>query len=77
MNFPTNLLFDVEIAKSRLREVFEPAPDPDRGNQRKRSVHVAVGGSVVKEDSVAGRFAVPEVNGCMADLFSGALIDCP
>ena len=69
MNFPTNLLFDAEIAKSRLREVFEPAPDPDRANQRKGSVHLAVGGTIIKEDSIAGRFAVPEVNGCMAVCF--------
>ena len=69
MNFPTNLLFDAEIAKSRLRELFEPAPDPDRGNQRKGSVRVAGGGTIVKEDSVARRLAVPEVNGCMAACF--------
>lgn len=69
MNFPTNLLFDAEIAKSRLRELFEPARDPDRGNQREGSVRVAVAGTIVKEDSVDGRFAVPEVNGCMAVCF--------
>ena len=29
MNSPNNLLFDAEIATSRVRKAFEPAPDSD------------------------------------------------
>jgi hypothetical protein len=27
MNFPNHILFDAEIAKSRLKETLEPAPN--------------------------------------------------
>jgi len=29
MNFPNHILFDAEIAKSRLKETLEPAPNAD------------------------------------------------
>jgi hypothetical protein len=72
MNSPNNLLFDAEIARSRLREAFEPAPDADSGGRRKtRPSQSRVNRSpiIIKKDSVDSSFAAPEVNGCAAICF--------
>ena len=65
MNFPINLLFDIELAKSRLREAFKPATRSDEcrktkpaRRQRERSR------SKTREGSMPPRFRLPEVRGC-------------
>ena len=67
MNAPNNLLFDVEIAMSRLREAFEPAPDEDSSGRRKTrrgQNRVTRSPMIIKEGPVDSSFAAPEVNGC-------------
>ncbi|MBV8099194.1 MAG: hypothetical protein JOZ31_08550 [Verrucomicrobia bacterium] len=65
MNVPINLLFDIELAKSRLREAFKPATRSDEcrktkpaRRQRERSR------SKTREGSMPPRFPLPEVRGC-------------
>jgi hypothetical protein len=65
MNLPTNLLFDIELAKSRLEEAFKPStlcnvwrktPAPtDRMHQSSPAT---------KENSIPSSFRLPEVTGC-------------
>ena len=72
MNAPNNLLFDAEIAMSRLREAFEPAPEADSSGRRKtRPGQSRVNRSpmIIKEGPVDGSFAAPEVTGCLAICF--------
>ena len=72
MNSPNNFLFDAEIAMSRLREAFDPAPDADSSGRRKtrpsRS-RVKRSPMIIKEGPVDSSFAAPEVNGCLAICF--------
>jgi hypothetical protein len=65
MNVPVNLLFDIELAKSRLREAFKPATRSDdhrktqparREMERRRTK--------TSEGSIPPRFRLPEVRGC-------------
>jgi hypothetical protein len=65
MNVPANLLFDIELAKSRLREAFNPATLSDnnwetqpvcRQMQRTRTK--------ISESSISRSFRLPEVRGC-------------
>jgi hypothetical protein len=72
MNAPNNLLFDAEIAMSRLREAFEPAPDADSIGRRKTrpsQSRVKRSPMIIKEGSVDSSFAAPEVSGCVAICF--------
>jgi hypothetical protein len=72
MNAPNNLLFDAEIAMSRLREAFEPAPDADSSGRRKTrpsQSRVKRSPMIIKEGPVDSSFAAPEVNGCVAICF--------
>jgi hypothetical protein len=61
MNFPTNLLFDIEVAKSRLRDLFEPVAEPESTDRRNRSRPTRSARVVVTGTSTA-----PEVSGCAA-----------
>jgi hypothetical protein len=65
MNLPTNLLFDIELAKSRLEEAFKlsilsnewrktPAAN-DRMHQSSPKT---------KEGTIPSSFRLPEVTGC-------------
>ncbi|HEX6564086.1 MAG TPA: hypothetical protein VF020_07370 [Chthoniobacterales bacterium] len=62
MNLPTNLLFDIEVAKSRLEEAFKPSilskgrkTADDRMDQCSPKP---------KESSIPSSFRLPEVTGC-------------
>jgi hypothetical protein len=65
MNFPINLLFDIELAKSRLQEAFKSAAgstdyrktQPAHRKMEKRAAKTS-------EDSVPPSFRLPEVRGC-------------
>jgi len=65
MNFPTNLLFDIEVAKSRLRDLFEPVAEPESTDRRKEQLNRSRptrNARVV----VTGTSTAPEVSGCAA-----------
>jgi hypothetical protein len=67
MNFPTNLLFDIELAKSRLKDAFNPAAASD--DQTKRpAASGSMDRSPIKTDEgcVSPSFRLPEVSGCAA-----------
>ena len=67
MNFPTNLLIDLEIAKSRLREAFEPAPETDSNDRRERRINQSpLRSRCVRQDAAPSSCIVPEVGGCAA-----------
>jgi hypothetical protein len=67
MNFPTNLLIDLEMAKSRLREAFEPAPETDSNDRRERRINQSpLSSRCVRQDAAPRSFIVPEVGGCAA-----------
>jgi len=65
MNAPINLLFDIELAKSRLREAFKPATRSDdyRKTQPARR-QVERNRTETREGSIPPRFRLPEVRGC-------------
>jgi hypothetical protein len=72
MNAPNNLLFDAEIAMSRLREAFEPAADAEPSGRRKTGPsqrRVKRSPMIIKEGPVDSSFVAPEVNGCVALCF--------
>ena len=65
MNVPVNLLFDIELAKSRLQEAFKPASRSD--DQRKAqpaSCQMERSGSKSTESAISPSFRLPEVRGC-------------
>ena len=67
MNFPTNLLIDLEMAKSRLREAFEPAAETDSTDRRERRINLSsLSSRCVRQGAVPSSFNVPEVGGCAA-----------
>jgi len=67
MNFPTNLLLDLEMAKSRLREAFEPAPETDSNDRRERRINnPSLSSRCVRQDAAPSSGVVPEVGGCAA-----------
>ena len=65
MNLPTNLLFDIEVAKSRLEEAFKPSI---LSNEWRKTL--AANGRMdqsspeTKESSVPSSLRLPEVTGC-------------
>jgi len=70
MNFPTNLLFDIELAKIRLKEAFNPATGSDDG----RKLSAATGQvdrslTRTNETSIPPSFRLPEVSGCASISF--------
>jgi hypothetical protein len=67
MNLPTNLLMDLEMAKSRLREAFEPAPEtnPSYGLERRTS-QGPLSSQCVRQEAAPSSGIVPEVGGCAA-----------
>lgn len=67
MNFPTNLLIDLEIARSRLREAFESAPETDSNDRWERRINQSPKSSrCVRQDAAPSSGFVPEVGGCTA-----------
>ena len=63
MNSPTNLLFDIEVAKSRLEEVLKPSV---LSNEWRKTANDQVEQSSpkTKESSIPCAFRLPEVTGC-------------
>jgi hypothetical protein len=67
MNFPTNLLMDLEIAKNRLREAFEPAPETDSNECQDRRINLSpLSSRCVRQEAAPSSCIVPEVGGCAA-----------
>ena len=67
MNFPTNLLIDLELAKSRLREAFESAPETDSNVRRERRNNQSpLSSRCVRQEPAPSSRIVPEVGGCAA-----------
>jgi hypothetical protein len=70
MNFPTNLLFDIELAKIRLKEAFDPATGSD--DWRKRSAatgRMDQSPTRTNEGPIPPSFRLPEVSGCASISF--------
>jgi hypothetical protein len=65
MNVPINLLFDIELAKSRLQEAFKPATASD-DYRKTRPVSRRMERSQTKsnESAICRSFRLPEVRGC-------------
>ena len=63
MNLPTNLLFDIEVAKSRLEEAFKPSI---LSNEWRKTANDRMDQSSpkTKESSIPSSFRLPEVTGC-------------
>jgi hypothetical protein len=67
MNLPTNLLMDLEMAKSRLREAFEPVPERDWNDGRERRINQSrLNSRCVRQEAAPSSCIVPEVGGCAA-----------
>ena len=72
MNFPSNLLFDLEIAKSRLREALEPRsepvsePDPNDCRESQIDQNVPNPSSI---DTATSSFPASNVSGHTATCF--------
>ena len=65
MNFPTNLLFDIELAISRLQETFKPATvSDDYRNTQAVQGQMDRRPSTTNESSIPSSFRLPEVTGC-------------
>ena len=65
MNVPVNLLFDIEVAKSRLQEAFKPAAGSE-DNQKAQPASSQMESSRTKtnESAISHSFRLPEVRGC-------------
>jgi hypothetical protein len=65
MNAPVNLLFDIELAKSRLQEAFAPATGSN-DYQKTQPARRRMEGIRTKtsEGSMPPSFRLPEVRGC-------------
>ena len=65
MNLPTNLLFDIEVAKSRLEEAFKPSI---LSNEWRKTLtandRLDQSSPKTKESSIPSSFQLPEVTGC-------------
>jgi hypothetical protein len=65
MNVPVNLLFDIEVAKSRLLEAFKPATGSDDCRKAQpASCQIEPSLTETKESAISHSFRVPEVRGC-------------
>ena len=65
MNFPTNLLFDIELAISRLQETFKSANVSD-DNRKAQAAQGWMDRRPIetKESSIPHSLRLPEVTGC-------------
>ncbi|MBV9732970.1 MAG: hypothetical protein JO025_07060 [Verrucomicrobia bacterium] len=63
MNLPTNLLFDIEVAKSRLEEALRPSI---LSNEWRKTANDRIDqcSPKPKESSISSSFRLPEVTGC-------------
>ena len=64
MNVPVNLLFDIEVAKSRLEEVFKPILSNDWRKIPGANDRMDQCSPKTRESSVPSPFRRPEVTGC-------------
>jgi hypothetical protein len=65
MNVPVNLLFDIEVAKSRLQEAFKPATGSDDYRKAQpASCQMERSRTKTKESAISDSFRLPEVRGC-------------
>jgi hypothetical protein len=73
MNFPSNLLFDLEMAKRRLREALEPASEsvsePDPNDCRESQIDRTLPSSPSSTVTDASSFALPNIDGRAATCF--------
>jgi hypothetical protein len=63
MNVPINLLFDIELAKSRLQEEFNPITRSD-DYREPASPRMECTRIKTSESAVSRSFRLPEVRGC-------------
>jgi hypothetical protein len=64
MNLPTNLLFDIEMAKSGLEEAFKPSILSNERRTPAANERMDQGSPKTKESSIPSSFRLPEVTGC-------------
>jgi len=65
MNVPINLLFDIELAKSRLQEAFKPATGSDDYRKTQpASRQMERSRTESNENAISRSFRLPEVRGC-------------
>jgi hypothetical protein len=65
MNVPANLLFDIELAKSRLQEAFKSATNcDDHRNTQPATRQMERSPIKANESPVSRPFRLPEVRGC-------------
>ncbi|MBV8211844.1 MAG: hypothetical protein JOZ08_01305 [Verrucomicrobia bacterium] len=65
MNVPVNLLFDIELAKSRLQEALNPVTrSEDHRKTQPASCQMERSRSKTNESSIPPSFRLPEVSGC-------------
>lgn len=72
MNAPINLLFDIELAKSRLQEAFQLATDSDDYRRTQPARHqMEMSRTKTSESSISRSFRLPEVRGCAGIALQG------
>ena len=65
MNFPTNLLFDIELATSGLKDAFNPATaSEDRMKRPAASGRMGQSPTRSNESCIPRSLRLPEVSGC-------------
>lgn len=65
MNVPVNLLFDIEVAKSRLEEAFKPSILSNEWRKTPAaSDRMDQSSPKTKQSSIPRSFRLPEVTGC-------------
>jgi hypothetical protein len=64
MNLPTNLLFDIEMAKSRLEEAFKPSVLSNERRAPAANDRMDQSSPKTKESFIPTSFGLPEVTGC-------------
>jgi hypothetical protein len=68
MNFPPNLLFDIELAKIRLKEAFNPATGSD-DSRSAAAGRMDRSPTRTNDSSIPPSFRLPEVSGCASISF--------
>ena len=65
MNFPNNLLFDIELAKSQLKDALNPdAASDDRSKRSAGGGRMDRSPTSTNESGIPRSFRLPEISGC-------------
>jgi hypothetical protein len=73
MNLPSNLLFDIELAKSRLEEAFKPSILSNERRAPAADDQMDQSSPKTKESFISSSFPLPEVTGCTGISFQAAI----